>query len=786
MNPPTASIIRMFCDITRTSGLTNILTSTSPVSWRSSALEFQIGLAFNNQIFTDISTIASITLEIKPLSATGGAPTPETEPLMSKTIPSDQLNQITQQGWSNGTQQHAAIRFTATEANISPGKKWLVVSVDTFEAGGPFTATAGFIEVPEDGYNSAGLAPTPDTSAYSREQSDARYGDSLQVMYRLSGGSVALYNSTDQLWYRMGVTSAPGGTTLYVSEQGYSSPSLIPGGENPLEQPITFVSGTSFLVGNSFTVAATQDIAWLTAASLMEFVDSATADIKGRAQVLSMAGSNITLQVVEADFTAAPVTGDIMRLQALAGQTGAKGDDGDTVAEDRLEVLEAGNRGRGGVFSPGLDGGTGGGGFVYDAPPALDKDRTFMLRVEGGDYLSGEYYFRGVFIGGDNFAIFSRNGLSTNEIGIFVSSEGRPTIQIAPVYIYNGEKWKLAIRWYSATNQVQAVVNGVEYPAVTVPWTVTGTVQRVLSSHPAGSGEFAGWCDNHKVYNRILSLDEINDCFNYGVAAEDRWGANIANAWVNGRFGYSPWSSFSQNGDSLELVNTVADYPACHCNTPFLLKRVVVEVSADVSNLSGDVKCGFFDNTTFDATVDVLEGSLALTEGNWKLKAFVKTRASMLTISSGSQTASVTMQNTKMAVLGAEVDCGPDGASPSGYWMSSTGRGLSLGQSSEFTSLSSKVQQQVLPCTWPTTSVPANGGANVLSTSAQNPLIAFVKTVDALVWSPTSGVSLPAGLVIKDGPVCTSQGNISIPVRNVTAADILTGAHTGSIVRTIN
>lgn len=191
---PSASTIRVLADITRTAGPTNALTSGEITLWRSSAAFFDVALAFGSALFDDISTLASLTLEIKA-TATGAAPDPAAAPLAAQTLAAAALTNTTPALWADGAGQHGQFEFSADELNIPAGRAWLVLTATTF-AGRTFTATAGAITIKEDGWNNAGTAPTPDTTAYTKAESDALYGTNAAYAARLAAGNLTLVDLT--------------------------------------------------------------------------------------------------------------------------------------------------------------------------------------------------------------------------------------------------------------------------------------------------------------------------------------------------------------------------------------------------------------------------------------------------------------------------------------------------------------------------------------------------------------------------------------------------------------
>jgi hypothetical protein len=165
--------IRIAVDTSKFNGPSDLLTGQSVKFWRSSDLQFELGLFYGAALLTNIAALQSLTLQIKPLGESGGAPDPATAPLMSATITTFN-GALTSQQWADGTHQHAVVSFSGTASNIAAGKKWIVLTA-VLISGAVVTLLAGECECAEDGYNSAGSAAVLDDTAWTKAESDARY-----------------------------------------------------------------------------------------------------------------------------------------------------------------------------------------------------------------------------------------------------------------------------------------------------------------------------------------------------------------------------------------------------------------------------------------------------------------------------------------------------------------------------------------------------------------------------------------------------------------------------------
>lgn len=189
----TTDIIRLRLDVDQKSAPQDANTSSTPVVWRSSDVAFQLGIFYAAAV-VDVSNLTSVTLEIKTAGAGTTAADPTASPLASKTVTSFD-NTLDAATWTAGTKQHVAVAFSAEEMNFALGgteTQWLVISALT-AAGKTITLAAGLIQVKEDGYNSAGTAPTIAGTAYTKAESLALFGLTYNtITARTGGGATAL------------------------------------------------------------------------------------------------------------------------------------------------------------------------------------------------------------------------------------------------------------------------------------------------------------------------------------------------------------------------------------------------------------------------------------------------------------------------------------------------------------------------------------------------------------------------------------------------------------------
>jgi len=196
--------LRLAADAASFDAPLDVLRRATPQFWRGNDVQFEISAFFNGALL-DVSNLASLTLEVRPLGANGHAPDPSFAPLMGATVTTFD-NTTTLDNWNAGTNQQALVVFTAAQSNIAAGAAWLSIFAITNDSPGRvITLCAGPVRVLEDG---AGLATTPTPTAdtfYTAAESDARYAP-------IGAGSGAAPGATNPL---MDGTAAPGTATAY-------------------------------------------------------------------------------------------------------------------------------------------------------------------------------------------------------------------------------------------------------------------------------------------------------------------------------------------------------------------------------------------------------------------------------------------------------------------------------------------------------------------------------------------------------------------------------------------
>jgi hypothetical protein len=146
--------VRIAADSVRAGTVIDNLTGKSPEIWRGADMQFEIGVFFNGTLATDISNIASITVELKsPTNPSGPA-------LVAVVVPAANLtSDVTSVNWRNQTAQHCIAQFTADDTNFDldgalSASLWLVIGVTTADAEALyFPIGVGLITVRESGFS---------------------------------------------------------------------------------------------------------------------------------------------------------------------------------------------------------------------------------------------------------------------------------------------------------------------------------------------------------------------------------------------------------------------------------------------------------------------------------------------------------------------------------------------------------------------------------------------------------------------------------------------------------
>jgi hypothetical protein len=176
-----ADKIRLLLDQATNNPPQDVITSSSPTFWNGTDVRFEIALALNDLVVTDISNWDSITLLVKDQNSRSGIA------LMSKTLSSTDIDStLTDATWADGTKQHIAFDFDHTETVLPIDSSnqtafWMVITgVFNQTIGGVVQAqnivlAAGNITV-KNGGNAITTPVSVTTPTYrTATESDARY-----------------------------------------------------------------------------------------------------------------------------------------------------------------------------------------------------------------------------------------------------------------------------------------------------------------------------------------------------------------------------------------------------------------------------------------------------------------------------------------------------------------------------------------------------------------------------------------------------------------------------------
>lgn len=174
----TRGLLRLLPDAANRAHFVDSLTTQTPVIWRGNYQRWDVALACglqNNVLTSDDqlidltgSALQSLTVEVKQTLD------PAADRLMAQTVTVFD-DTLTAAGWNAQTNQHATFLFSDSEANLTPGTYYLILS-GIITGAGPYTFGVTEFTVQEDGTpgNTDDPAPNPG-SAISLEQADARY-----------------------------------------------------------------------------------------------------------------------------------------------------------------------------------------------------------------------------------------------------------------------------------------------------------------------------------------------------------------------------------------------------------------------------------------------------------------------------------------------------------------------------------------------------------------------------------------------------------------------------------
>ena len=141
--------IRIAFNLASKDGAIDVLTSAAPVIWRGNDLQFEMAAFFNESII-DISSVTTLTLQIKPYPTITGTA------LFSATQTTSFGTTVTAEQWVAGTHQQFIIPMTAAQSAIDllgglSRTCWLVARASCSGSSTVYTLGTALITVTEDG-----------------------------------------------------------------------------------------------------------------------------------------------------------------------------------------------------------------------------------------------------------------------------------------------------------------------------------------------------------------------------------------------------------------------------------------------------------------------------------------------------------------------------------------------------------------------------------------------------------------------------------------------------------
>ena len=198
----------------------DVFTGSQPEIWRGNDVQFELGLFIGGTMLTDLSNIASLTLEVKSDSDRDGIP------LITKTLAAVDLDAtLTAETWADKTKQHALLALTGAETNIALNGDettyWLAVSIVTNDSPARnITIQATKLLIVEDGTGSASAPQNNAENYHTKDQADVRFIQKHAdgAWFREYDGRLYHYIQSTGLWYPEIATIKDGVPVLTLGE----------------------------------------------------------------------------------------------------------------------------------------------------------------------------------------------------------------------------------------------------------------------------------------------------------------------------------------------------------------------------------------------------------------------------------------------------------------------------------------------------------------------------------------------------------------------------------------
>jgi hypothetical protein len=189
------AIVRIACDGTNFDGPVNCCDGRKITLWRGSDLRLDLAI-FRRGILEDISNLAAVVVEIKPMGDRDTPPDVEVPASMLREVLAEEFNGTMELAdWENGMGQQVTVEFSREETAIPPGTAWLVIWAKTLDE--PYriiTLAAGRIAVRESAGGTPSLPPPPLEHFYDRSTCDTLFARRAKNLDDLANPSEARTN----------------------------------------------------------------------------------------------------------------------------------------------------------------------------------------------------------------------------------------------------------------------------------------------------------------------------------------------------------------------------------------------------------------------------------------------------------------------------------------------------------------------------------------------------------------------------------------------------------------
>ena len=224
----TSKTVRVALNAGSYSGFTDQLTS-GPIKFPFADLRIETALFYGKintpLVLVDLSNIVSLTCTVKAVGVGDSAPDPSGPNLMQAVVLAAAFNAaLTADQWNSIAGCHVAFDFSEAQVNNIPaaGKVWVVFTA-LLTSGKVIPIQFGTMEVVQDGYASAGVAPAVENTSYTKAEALALFFGRAPdaATYRIitdgAGGSLfQIKSATSGKFHTLMVTGAEGAEVLTI------------------------------------------------------------------------------------------------------------------------------------------------------------------------------------------------------------------------------------------------------------------------------------------------------------------------------------------------------------------------------------------------------------------------------------------------------------------------------------------------------------------------------------------------------------------------------------------